>query len=121
MDFSEWRPSLFLNIGYQMNDVLNLTLFTSYQQSLVSPFNETVKTAYPELSKVYPYIYTHLSIGAKVYKGLAIKSSFLIDYENNNLAIYDSSWGYSIIFGVTWNFLGKNSMPLIYQKKKVKK
>ena len=26
--------------------------------------------------------------------------AFLIDYENNNLAIYDSSWKYSIIFGV---------------------
>ena len=117
MDFPEWRPSLFLNLSYQMNDAVKLTLFTSYQQSLVSPFNETIKTAYPELSKVYPYFYTHLSIGAKVYKGLAIKASLLIDYENNNLAIYDSSWEYSIIFGVTWNFLGKKSFPLTYQKK----
>ena len=116
MDFSEWRPALFLNLNYQMNDAVKLTLFSSYQQSLVSPFNETIKAAYPELNKVYPYLYSHLSVGIKVYKGLSIKTSFLIDYENNNLSIYDSSWEYSIISGVTWNFSGKKSLPLTYHK-----
>jgi len=116
MDFSEWRPTLSLNFSYQMNDAVKLALFSSYQQSLASPFNETIKTAYPEFGKVYPYVYTHLSVEAKVYKGMALKSSFLIDYENNNLAIYDSSWEYRIIFGVTWNFSGKNYLPLIFQK-----
>ena len=118
MDFAEWRPSLMLNLSYQMNDIMNLTLFSSYQQSVVSPFNETIKAAYPELGKVYPYSYTHLSIGAKVYKGLAIKSSFLFDYENNNLAIYDSSWEYCIIFGVAWKFSSQKSLPHLYPKNK---
>ena len=103
-----------------MNGAVKIALFTSYQQSLVSPFNETIKTAYPEFGKVYPYVYTHLSVVAKVYKGVALKSSFLIDYENNNLAIYDSSWEYRIIFGVTWIFSGKNYLPLTYQKSKKK-
>jgi hypothetical protein len=118
MDFSEWRPSIMINLSYQMSEALKLTLFTSYQQSVVSPFNEMIKIAYPELGKVYPYIYSNLSIGAKVYKGLALKTSILLDYENNNLSIYDSSWEYCIILGVTWNYSGKKSLPLTYQKNK---
>ena len=120
MDFNEWRPSLILNLNYHINDALKLSLYSSYQQSVVSPFNKTIKTAYPELGKVYPYSYTNMSVVAKVYKGLALKASFLFDYENNNLSIYDSSWEYCLIIGVTWNFSGKKSFPLFYPKKQAK-
>ena len=107
MDHSEFRPALFLALSYQINDMLNTSVFFSHQQSLVSPFNEEVKTAYPELKKVYPYIYTQWSVGAKIYKGFSVKSTFIVDYENNNLSIYDSSWEYSILFGIAWNFSNK--------------
>ena len=117
MDFSEWRPTLFLYLNYKINDVLQADLMSSYQQSLVSPFNKEVKAAYPELKKVYPYTYTRLSIETKVYKGLALKTSFVLDYENNNLSIYDSSWEYSIIFGVSWRFSGRNWLQVMYKKR----
>ena len=117
MDFSEWRPTLFLNLSYQTSDVLNLGLFSSYQQSLVSPFNETIKAAYPELKKVYPYSYSSLYIGTKVYKGLALKMSFIVDYENNNLSIYSSSWEYDLVLGVTWSFSNKGYLPVIFKTK----
>jgi hypothetical protein len=117
MDYSEWRPTLFLSFSYQMNNALSLSLFSSYQQSLVSPFNKEIKTAYPDLGKVYPYTYTNMSIGANVYKGLAVKASFIFDYENNNPAIYNSSWEYSLIFGVSWNFTGKKYLPLTFLRK----
>ena len=116
-DFSEWRPTLYLNLGYQMNDVLSLSLFSSYQQSVVSPFNKEITAVYPELKKVYPYTYSQLSIGAKVYKGLTLKLSFIFDYENNNLSIYDSSWEYSAIVGVAWSFSGNKYLPLTYKTK----
>jgi hypothetical protein len=117
MDFSEWRPTLFLTINYQMNDILSVGLFSSYQQSLVSPYKKEIKAVYPELKKVYPYTFSQLSVGAKVYKGLAVKCSFMLDYENNNLSIYSSSWEYSVIFGVSWNFSSKETIPVIYKSK----
>jgi len=100
----EWRPMMLLNANYMIGNMLNLNLSTSYQQSLVSPFNEEIKAAYPELQKVYPYIYSRFSVNAKVYRGLAIRSTVVVDYENNNLSIYASSWEYSILFGVVWSF-----------------
>jgi hypothetical protein len=102
-DFSEWRPSLFLTFKYQPNEILALSFWTYYQQSLVSPFNEVVKSAYPELRKVYPYTHSNLSASVKVYKGFSLKYSFILDYENNNISIYDSSWEYQMLFGITWN------------------
>jgi len=104
MDHSEFRPTLFLSLGYKINDLLNLSIMTSYQQSVVSPFNEEIKAAYPELKKVYPYIFSQWAIGVKVAKGFSLKSTVIVDYENNNLSIYDSSWEYSILFGITWSF-----------------
>jgi len=103
MDHSEFRPTLFFNFSYKLNEILNLNALTSYQQSVVSPFNEETKAAYPELRKVYPYIYSQWAVEAKVAKGFSFKSTFIFDYENNNLSIYDSSWEYSILFGVAWN------------------
>jgi hypothetical protein len=100
----EWRPMLLLNANYRTSDLLTMNFVTSYQQSLVSPFNEVIKEAYPELRKVYPYIYSRLTASAKVYKGLALRSTVIMDYENNNLSIYASSWEYSILFGVVWSF-----------------
>ena len=104
MDFSEFRPTLFLSVDYQSNDYLNFNVFLSHQQSLVSPFNDEIKAAYPVLKKIYPYHLSQWSVTAKVYKGLGVKSTFILDYENNNLSMYDSSWEYSILFGVTWSF-----------------
>ena len=100
----EWRPMLLLNARYRASELLSMSFITSYQQSLVSPFNEVIKSAYPELRKVYPYMYSRFSVSAKVYKGIAIKSTVVVDYENNNLSIYASSWEYSILFGVIWSF-----------------
>ena len=104
MDHDEFRPMLLINMSYQATKSLHFSLITSFQQSLVSPFNEEIKAAYPELKKVYPYIFSRFSVSVKVYKGLALKSSFILDYENNNLSIYDSSWEYSILLGVTYEF-----------------
>jgi len=105
MDFSEFRPTLFLSVDYQVNDYLNFNVFLSHQQSLVSPFSDEIKAEYPVLKKIYPYHLSQWSVTAKVHKGLGVKSTFILDYENNNLSMYDSSWEYSILFGVTWSFV----------------
>ena len=118
MDFSEWRPTLYLYVTSNISNTLSLSLMSSYQQSVVSPFSKEIQAVYPELKKVYPYTYTNLALAAKVYKGLAVKTSFVLDYENNNLSIYDSSWEYSIIFGVTWSFAGNKYLPVTYKAKK---
>jgi len=104
MDFSEFRPTLFLSVNYQVNDFLDISVFLSHQQSLVSPFSDEIKAAYPVLKKIYPYHLSQWAVTAKVYKGLGVKSTFILDYENNNLSMYDSSWEYSILLGVTWVF-----------------
>jgi len=117
MDFSEWRPTLCLIINYQINDIVSMSLFSSYQQSLVSPFNQEIKDAYPELRKVYPYTYSQLSVGVRVYKQFAVKSSFILDYENNNPSIYASSWEYCLTLGLAWNFSGKQYLPVTLKAK----
>jgi len=104
MDNSEFRPTLFLSLSYQITEALNAGVFFSHQQSVVSPFNDEVKAAYPELKKVYPYIYTQVALGVKLHKNVSLKASFTLDYENNNLSIYDSSWEYNILFGAMWSF-----------------
>jgi len=118
MDFSEWRPTLFLYLTYDINNILSLSLMSSYQQSLVSPFSKEIQAVYPVLKKVYPYTYTNLAVSARIYKGLALKASVIVDYENNNLSMYDSSWEYNVIFGVAWTFLGENSLQLLYKGKR---
>jgi len=101
---NELRPMLLLNAYYKADDRLNIHWAISYQQSLRSPFNETIKTQYPELEKVYPYIYSQFSLSTKITKSIALKSTLMLDYENNNLSIYASSWEYRVLFGVVWIF-----------------
>ena len=108
-DFSEFRPTLFFLLQYQLNDILKLGFMVSCQQSVISPYNKEIKKAYPELAKVYPYFYSSFEIAVKVYKGFALKTSFLIDYEKNNLSHYNSAWEYSIMFGVSWNYAYQKS------------
>jgi hypothetical protein len=110
MRHHEFRPTLMLYMNYQLNNVLNFNLVTSYQQSLASPFSEEIKAEYPRLAKVYPYTFTRLSASVKVFEGFAIKSTFVLDYENNNLSMYESSWEYSLLFGVTWNFVRQKKL-----------
>ncbi|MCL2027250.1 MAG: hypothetical protein FWG79_02065 [Bacteroidales bacterium] len=101
---NEFRPMLLLNVNYKPSERLGMKLTTSYQQSLVSPFSEEVKAAYPELRKIYPYLITQFSINAKLRRGFALKSSIMVDYENNNLSLYNSSWEYRVLLGVAWSF-----------------
>ena len=101
---SEFRPMLLINANYRKAEKFNINWIVSYQQSLVSPFNETIKDAYPELTKVYPYIFSQFSISTNIYKNFAVKSTIMLDYENNNLSIYTSSWEYRVLFGVAWSF-----------------
>ena len=112
LDHSEWRPTVYLSLTCNLNNTLLMSLISSYQQSVVSPFSKEITDVYPELKKVYPYSYTNLAIAARVNKGISLKTSFILDYEKNNLSIYDSSWEYSIIFGVAWNFTGKKYISI---------
>ena len=106
---NELRPMLLLNAYYTSDDVISLHWLISYQQSLMSPFNETIKNEYPELKKVYPYIFSQFSVSAQIYKGLAFKSTIMLDYENNNLSIYASSWEYRVLFGIVWKISNQKS------------
>jgi hypothetical protein len=110
MHHNEFRPMFLLNLYYQINDFLNFSLTSSYQQSLASPFSEEIKSAYPQLAKVYPYSFSRLTSSVKIFKGFSLKTTFTVDYENNNLSIYDSSWEYSILFGISWNFIKRKKM-----------
>ena len=103
-DYSEFRPMLLLNVKYKLNEILNFNLSLSFQQSLFSPYSKEIQRTYPDLRKVYPYILAHFDMNVKVYKGISLKISAGLDYENNNLALYDSSWEYNILFGGTWEF-----------------
>ena len=103
---NEFRPMLLLNSNYKI-DKLSMNWSVSYQQSLVSPFNEVVKAQYPELKKIYPYIFSQFSISANLWKAFSIKSTIMIDYENNNLSIYNSSWEYRVLFGIVWKYSNK--------------
>lgn len=103
-DYSEFRPMLLLSMNYRLNDILNFYISLSFQQSLFSPYNKEIQKVYPDLGKVYPYILAHFDMNVKIYKGISLKFSAGLDYENNNLALYDSSWEYNILFGGTWTF-----------------
>ena len=100
----EFRPMLLLNARYRADEKLNMNLIVSYQQSLVSPYNDVIKDKYPELLKIYPYIFSQFSISANIHRGFALKSTIMVDYENNNLSIYASSWEYRVLFGIVWTF-----------------
>ncbi len=103
-DYSEFRPMLLINMHYDVNDILNIYWGFSYQQSLSSPYSKEIREAYPDLKKVYPYILSQLDINVKVYKGITLRLSARVDYENNNLSLYDSSWEYDILLGAGWRF-----------------
>jgi len=118
MDLSEFRPTLYLDLNYIKNDVFNLGLILSCQQSLVSPYKESIKAAYPELKNVYPYLFSNLSLGVKLYKGISLKSSFMFEYEINNRSLYNSSWEYHIVFGIGWSFSNDKFLPVAVKRKK---
>jgi hypothetical protein len=103
----EFRPVLVLDARLILTDALQLRLSTSYQQSLVSPYNRTVIDAYPELGKVYPYILSRLEVNTRILKSLSLQTALTVDYENNNLALYDSSWQYSLMFGLAFHLHGR--------------
>ena len=99
---SEWRPMLLLNLDYQITDYLQFILGSLYQHSLRSPYNKEIRDRYPDLGKVYPYILSHFEVITKVHKGILLKFVIEVDYENSNLSLYDSSWEYSMLFGLSW-------------------
>ncbi|MDL2319883.1 hypothetical protein LJC45_01985 [Alistipes sp. OttesenSCG-928-B03] len=103
-DHSEWRPMLLLTVNYKANNTISLKLNTSFQQSLRSPYSKEIREKYPYMGRVYPYVLTHLDLTFKVYKGLALNISASVDYENSNLSLYKSSWGYNTLIGFTWTF-----------------
>ena len=108
-DHNEFRPMILLNLNYDINNILNIYLAAAAQQSLSSPYNKEIQKQYPDLKKVYPYIISQLDINVKIYKGIALRASARIDYENNNLSLYDSSWEYNILFGGSWTFSGQKA------------
>ena len=103
-DHNEFRPMILLSLNYDINNILNIYLAAAAQQSLSSPYSKEIQKQYSDLKKVYPYIVSHFDINIKIYKGIALKVSARIDYENNNLSLYDSSWEYNILFGGSWTF-----------------
>lgn len=103
-DHSEWRPMLLLVVNYKMNQTVSFNLNTSYQQSLTSPYSREIRSVYPDLGKVYPYVLTQFNIRVKLYKGLAMDLSATVDYENSNMSLYKSSWAYTTLIGVSWIF-----------------
>ncbi|WP_295939029.1 hypothetical protein [uncultured Alistipes sp.] len=104
MDHAEFRPMVLLAMNYNLRDVVDFSLNTSYQQSLVSPYNKEIRDAYPDLGNVYPYILTQFDTHIKLHKGLSMSVSLSVDYENNNLSLYKSSWSYSTLIGFSWTF-----------------
>lgn len=104
LDNAGFRPTSFLFFNYVLNDNLKFNGFVSYQQSVVSPYNEEIKSAYSELRKVYPYLFLQFDASVKVFKGLFLKTSYVYDYERNNLSLYNSSWEYNLLLGVSWAF-----------------
>ena len=104
LDNSGFKPAIWTSFNYAVNDMLNMSCFASFQQSVVSPFNEEIKKEYPELKKLYHYFYVHLAAAVKVYKGLAFKTSFILGDEKNMLSFYNAAWEYNLLFGVSWSF-----------------
>ena len=103
-DHSEWRPMLLLSVDYRLSGTVSFNLNAAYQQSLVSPYSQEIRDVYPDLGKVHPYILTQFNMNVKLYKGLAMSLSSSVDYENNNLSLYKSSWSYSALVGFSWTF-----------------
>lgn len=101
---NEWRPMLMLSINYRVINEVSFNLNTSFQQSLVSPYSKEIQKVYPDLGKVYPYVLTQLDANIKLYKNFFMSLSMSLDYENNNLSLYKSSWAYSMLVGVSWKF-----------------
>ena len=110
-DHNEFRPMILLSLNCDINNILNIYMATAAQQSLSSPYNKEIQKEYPDFKKVYPYIISQLDINVKIYKGIALRVSGRIDYENNNLSLYDSSWEYNILFGGSWTFSNQKIDP----------
>jgi hypothetical protein len=105
---NEFRPMLVIDARLYLTDVLHLHLSTSYQQSLVSPYSKEIIDVYPELGKVYPYILSRLQVSTRVSKYISLQTTLALDYENSNLALYDSSWQYNLMFGLAFHLHGRN-------------
>jgi hypothetical protein len=103
----EFRPMLVIDARLLMTDALQLRLSTSYQQSLVSPYSGEIIAAYPELGRVYPYILSRLEVNTRILRNLSLQTALSLDYENSNLSLYDSSWQYSLMFGLAFHLHGR--------------
>lgn len=103
-DHSEWRPMLLIAMNYKMSKTVSFNLNTSYQQSLTSPYNKEIRSVYPDLGKVYPYVLTQFNMRVNLYKGLSMTLSTTVDYENSNMSLYKSSWAYTTLVGLSWVF-----------------
>jgi hypothetical protein len=103
----EFRPVAVVDARLLLGDVLQLRLSTHYQQSLVSPYSRTIIAAYPELGRVYPYVLSRLEVTTRVLRHLSLQTAFTLDYENSNLALYASSWQYSLMFGLAFHLHGR--------------
>ncbi len=114
-DHNEFRPIVYIVANYRVTDLVTVKLSTLYQQSLKSPYSKEITDEYPDLGKVYPYVLGQLDLNVKLFKGLAMSVSSAVDYENNNLSLYKSSWSYSTLIGFSWVFT--NQDPRMYLRR----
>lgn len=103
----EFRPVVVVDARLNLGPALKLRLSTSYQQSLVSPYSREVIAAHPELGKVYPYVMSRLEAATKINSRVSLQTTLAVDYENNNLSLYASSWQYSLMFGLAFHLHGR--------------
>ncbi len=103
----EFRPVVVVDARLNLGSALKLRLSTSYQQSLISPYSREVIAAHPEFGKVHPYIMSRLEVNTKINSRLSLQTTLAVDYENNNLSLYASSWQYSLMFGLAFHLHGR--------------
>lgn len=105
--YSEFRPMALVNVCYRVTKALDFRFTTSYQQSLKSPYSKEIQAKYPDLGKVYPYILSTFEVNTSVNPRISLQAFFAVDYENNNLTLYASSWQYRGLFGLTFHLQKK--------------
>jgi len=103
----EFRPMALVNASYRATKILDFRFTASYQQSLASPYSREVQAAYPDLGKVYPYLLSTFEVNTSVHPRISVQAFFAVDYENNNLTLYASSWQYRGLFGLTFHLQEK--------------
>ncbi len=93
-----------LDMAWKPNKLFQLTWVSYLQLGFLPIFNQTIRTAYPELGEHHPHWVSDLTASVNISKSLSANFSFRADYQRSLLVLYESNFEYHTLLGLNWKF-----------------